>query len=321
MTALLLHCPCPCCCSCVRWLDELIVALWHDLQAYMEWKVWDQTLREARGGRGFGDSRRGRGRAAALWGWRAATRQVRVGHSCVWPGTHGKAGRMQQLQRYICSLASREPAAGKMSSHVKRPPPPCCCCRACPAGGSHAELVLGLVPEQAGGTPRTPLSDGGNINPPALTSTDWMRRGALAERLGHVSDARAAYRAAVKLGFSLAAYSALLRLEAGAGNASDAVLCAAQVMAWQQQRLAQGGSSSGSSSSVVRMGVPPELVTWGLGLAASSSSADELLLAAARAPNAAAELKAVLHEWSKWQQVAVPEPLQPQQEAGLQAGS
>jgi hypothetical protein len=33
----------------VRWLDELIVALWHDLQAYMEWKVWDQTLREARG--------------------------------------------------------------------------------------------------------------------------------------------------------------------------------------------------------------------------------------------------------------------------------
>ncbi|WIA09915.1 hypothetical protein OEZ85_010129 [Tetradesmus obliquus] len=221
---------------CVRWLDELIVALWHDLQAYMEWKVWDQTLREAR-------------------------------------------------------------------------------------GGSHAELVLGLVPEQAGGTPRTPLSDGGNINPPALTSTDWMRRGALAERLGHVSDARAAYRAAVKLGFSLAAYSALLRLEAGAGNVSDAVLCAAQVMAWQQQRLAQGGSSSGSSSSVVRMGVPPELVTWGLGLAASSSSADELLLAAARAPNAAAELKAVLHEWSKWQQVAVPEPLQPQQEAGLQAGS
>jgi len=35
---------------CVRWLDELIVALWHDLQAHMEWKVVDQTLRETRGG-------------------------------------------------------------------------------------------------------------------------------------------------------------------------------------------------------------------------------------------------------------------------------
>jgi hypothetical protein len=98
----------------------------------------------------------------------------------------------------------------------------------CPAGGSHAELVLGLVPDHAG-TPRTPVSDGGNITPPALTSTDWMRRGALAERLGHVSDARAAYRASVKLGFNLAAYTALLRLEAQAGNASDTVLCAAQV--------------------------------------------------------------------------------------------
>jgi hypothetical protein len=96
------------------------------------------------------------------------------------------------------------------------------------AGGSHAELVLGLVPDQEG-TPRTPVSDGGNITPPALTSTDWMRRGALAERLGHVSDARAAYRASVKLRFNLAAYTALLRLEAQAGNASDTVLCAAQV--------------------------------------------------------------------------------------------
>jgi hypothetical protein len=34
---------------CVRWLDELIVALWHDLQAFMEWKVWDQNLREVLG--------------------------------------------------------------------------------------------------------------------------------------------------------------------------------------------------------------------------------------------------------------------------------
>jgi hypothetical protein len=285
-----------------------------------------------------------------------------------------------------------------MHSHMTRAPP-CCCGHFTPAGGNHAELVLGLVPDTAG-TPRTPVSDGGNITPPALTSTDWMRRGALAERLGHMSDARAAYRASVKLGFNLAAYTALLRLEAQAGNASDTVLCAAQVrhvvewvaglwrvmygfadlqhlsysdtgcitgsahyclvalaicqrcivcsslwqvllavgkagasyavlcvlllrlqvLAWHQQRLVQSGSSSGSSSSVVRMGLPPEVVAWGLGLVASSSSADEVLLAAARAPNAAAELKAVLHEWSKWQQVAVPEPLQPQQAEGLQAG-
>jgi hypothetical protein len=34
---------------CVRWLDELIIALWHDLQGYMEWKVMDQALLESKG--------------------------------------------------------------------------------------------------------------------------------------------------------------------------------------------------------------------------------------------------------------------------------
>eukprot|EP00200_Dunaliella_tertiolecta_P019446 CAMPEP_0202402262 /NCGR_PEP_ID=MMETSP1128-20130828/4106_1 /ASSEMBLY_ACC=CAM_ASM_000463 /TAXON_ID=3047 /ORGANISM="Dunaliella tertiolecta, Strain CCMP1320" /LENGTH=952 /DNA_ID=CAMNT_0049006267 /DNA_START=179 /DNA_END=3037 /DNA_ORIENTATION=+ len=29
---------------CVRWLDELIIALWHDLQAYIEWKAQDSEL-------------------------------------------------------------------------------------------------------------------------------------------------------------------------------------------------------------------------------------------------------------------------------------
>jgi hypothetical protein len=29
---------------CIRWLDELIIALWHDLQAYMEWKAQDKEL-------------------------------------------------------------------------------------------------------------------------------------------------------------------------------------------------------------------------------------------------------------------------------------
>jgi hypothetical protein len=94
-----------------------------------------------------------------------------------------------------------------------------------------------------------------------------------------------------------------------------------QVLAWHQQRLTQTGNSSGGGSSSVRMGLPPEVVSWGLGLVASSSSADEVLLAAARAPSAAAELKAVLQEWSKWQQVEVPELLQPQAGAALQAAS
>ncbi|GLI71473.1 hypothetical protein VaNZ11_016611 [Volvox africanus] len=32
---------------CVRWLDELIVALWHDLQAFLDWKALDLELVEA----------------------------------------------------------------------------------------------------------------------------------------------------------------------------------------------------------------------------------------------------------------------------------
>ena len=30
--------------SFCRWLDELIISLWHDLQAYMEWKAQDADL-------------------------------------------------------------------------------------------------------------------------------------------------------------------------------------------------------------------------------------------------------------------------------------
>jgi hypothetical protein len=50
---------------CVRWLDELIVALWHDLQAHMEWKVVDQTLRETRG-EGYGQEGVG-GHTLGMW--------------------------------------------------------------------------------------------------------------------------------------------------------------------------------------------------------------------------------------------------------------
>lgn len=169
------------------------------------------------------------------------------------------------------------------------------------SGASHAELVLGLVAQSD--TPRTPVSDGGNLSPPTLTATDWMRRGALAERLGHVSDARAAYRASVKLHFNLTSYLALLRLEAQAGNASDTLLCAAQVLAWHQQRLAQLGGSSGAD--VVVAGVPPAVVAWALGLVADSSSVDTVKQAAttAAAPSA---VMAALDEWAKWHQVKVP---------------
>ncbi len=38
-----------CVCVCHRWLDELIIALWHDLQAYMEWKAQDSDLQESVG--------------------------------------------------------------------------------------------------------------------------------------------------------------------------------------------------------------------------------------------------------------------------------
>jgi hypothetical protein len=41
--------PLPCCCCC-RWLDELIIALWHDLQAYMEWQVADNEAISMVGG-------------------------------------------------------------------------------------------------------------------------------------------------------------------------------------------------------------------------------------------------------------------------------
>lgn len=171
------------------------------------------------------------------------------------------------------------------------------------AGCTQAELVLGLLPESA--TPRTPISDGGNLNPPTLTATDWMRRGALAERLGHVSDARAAYRASVKLHFNLMSYLALLRLEAQAGNINDTQLCAAQVLAWHQQRLAQLSGSSSSSRDVIVRGVPPDVVGWALGLVADSSSVEDVKQAAATA-GAPSAVMALLDEWDDWQHVKPP---------------
>jgi len=219
-----------------------------------------------------------------------------------------------------------------------------CVLRACtPAGGTAAELVLGIAPATVSGSPAststTPtggasgVSNGGAFEPPVLTCADWMRRGALAERLGHTLDARSAYRAAVKLSFNLTSYLALMRLEAEADSISNTALCASQILGWHQQRAgqhnpggssgsgsaqgsAQGTSSSASSGGssgannasggLVLMGVPPSEVTWALGVVADCSSVEEVRSGMADIPPAAqAMLSAVLDEWQRWQQVTV----------------
>jgi hypothetical protein len=101
----------------VRWLDELIVALWHDLQAHMEWKVVDQTLRETRG---EALSRRGRAAQQAIMvtllalglGWTAAP-------------MHGRTNSLRQTRRAVPVLlylpflsygAANRPVHGHTSS-------------------------------------------------------------------------------------------------------------------------------------------------------------------------------------------------------------
>lgn len=198
--------------------------------------------------------------------------------------------------------------------------------------------VIGSPPSGAASTSTTPTGGAGGVNnggafePPVLTCADWMRRGALAERLGHTLDARSAYRAAVKLSFNLTSYLALMRLEAEADSISNTALCASQILGWHQQRAGQhnpGGSSGGSaqgsaqgtssgassggssgatsaSGGLVLMGVPPSEVTWALGLVADCSSVEEVRSGMADVPPAAqAMLSAVLDEWQRWQQVMV----------------
>lgn len=219
------------------------------------------------------------------------------------------------------------------------------------AGGTAAELVLGMAPATIGGTPTSAtsaatspaavagVSDGGAFEVPVLTSADWMRRGALAERLGHTLDARSAYRAAVKLSFNLTSYLALMRLEAEADSTGNTALCAAQILGWHQQRAGQpqagsGGSGGGSgqaadhgsgtsasatsggaagstaaaagSGGVVLVGVPPSDVVWALGLVADGSSADAVRRVVTDVhPAAQAALLAIMDEWARWQAVQV----------------
>jgi hypothetical protein len=172
-------------------------------------------------------------------------------------------------------------------------------------GRSHAELVLGTVPSgdlAAAASLAHTVNDAGSLSPPVLTSSDWMRRGALAERLGHVGDARAAYSAAVQLHFSLSCYTALLRLSAQAGSVSDVFVCAAQVLTWHQQRIDSGGGGGGGASgsgstSIITTGVPPEVVSWAVGLLAAHEGW------AAPPVDMPPALVPVLQSWKKWQSV------------------
>lgn len=116
---------------------------------------------------------------------------------------------------------------------------------------THAELVLsaaaGSKDAAAAAAAAAARGDAAGPTPPQLAAVDWARRGFLAERLGHTHVARSAYRVAIALGFSLSAYTALLRLEAGAGATADTLLAAGQLLAWHEARAAavMGATASG----------------------------------------------------------------------------
>lgn len=204
------------------------------------------------------------------------------------------------------------------------------------AGGTAAELVLGLAPSTVSDTPTssaadaaTPttgaaasggVSDGGAFEPPVLTSTDWMRRGALAERLNNKHDAQMAYRAAVKLSFNLTSYLALMRLAAEVPSITNTALCVSEILNWHHKRAGQPNSgseqgpgssastaaaSSGGSGGLVLMGVPPADVAWALGWVTMYSGGMEVVRRgmADMPPAAQAMLMAIVDEWMRWQHI------------------
>lgn len=91
---------------CVRWLDELIVALWHDLQAHMEWKVVDQTLRETRG----------EGLVGLINGHVASVSGLR----CVWTAApeDGVSELVQRLRTSRCVMCSFHDALMRTCAQV-----------------------------------------------------------------------------------------------------------------------------------------------------------------------------------------------------------
>lgn len=154
-----------------------------------------------------------------------------------------------------------------------------------PAGGTHAELVLGLVPADEAKHPQD-----GAPAVPRLPAADWLRRGALAERLRRVTQARHAYRASVKLGFSLSGYMALLRLESEVGEVGDVLLCANMVAKWHQEEAARKGQVVGRH--------PVLAVLQALGQLLQRVPVNEVKTAAAAAHSNAWVLE-VLNNWAR----------------------
>lgn len=176
-------------------------------------------------------------------------------------------------------------------------------------GMTHAELVIASHAQRDGsGPPAWPPANGGGGDasgpkPPPLTVIDWARRGFLAERLGHARDAGAAYRAAVTLGFSLSAYTGLLRMEAQAGAVADALMCAQQLLLWHEARAAAvlGGAAAVSWGGRSSQSLPvPTSVSWFLGETAARDGPDRVGRALAGDGDAAhPALTAELRAWER----------------------
>jgi hypothetical protein len=182
-------------------------------------------------------------------------------------------------------------------------------------GVTHAEWVLASqagrsASSLSGAGGERPLSrtsstgDAVGPKPPVLTAADWARRGFLAERLGHVHAARTAYRVAVSLAFSLAAYTALLRLEAQAGAVADALMCAQQLLLWHEARASAltggGGSAGGGAGQGGALQRAPTPVAWFVGELAAGQGPSRVRRAL---EDDASAHPSLLRELAAWQQL------------------
>ena len=156
-----------------------------------------------------------------------------------------------------------------------------------PVGVTHAELVLSAASGErdTSGVGAVPPGgeDASGPKPPQLGCVDWARRGFLAERLGHTHVARSAYRVAAALGFSIAAYTALLRLEAAAGAVADTLMAAQQLLLWHDARAAAliGATAAAvaagrGASSATLLQAAPQPIAWFLAELAGSMGAERV---------------------------------------------
>ncbi|GFR48730.1 hypothetical protein Agub_g10688, partial [Astrephomene gubernaculifera] len=145
---------------CVRWLDELIVALWHDLQAFLDWKALDTELQEA----GF------RSHAEIVAGLAPAP----------------SPADYQRARDAAATTTAAAAAAGNPSSGTG-------------TGAVAAAAAAGTAAAADGDSTAPPPPPRPPPVLPSLPPTEWLRRGLLAERLHHEADALAAYQAAVSI--------------------------------------------------------------------------------------------------------------------------